>query len=300
MRNWIGGLLGLYALAASAPAALAGAEQTNGLSPCPADKALSSLVAASDLILVGRPAVARERLLASAEQQSPEFLDIPVAASRTLKGSVPSQRAVLKFYPKDAWYKPSNAALLERSDAPSVLFLIQLDTEPGGLFFAGSTPEALQPATADAVDAVAAEVARQDRVLRGWRPDPSVPHYREVRGLVARLGRVGGRAQERVFERLEALGADAVPAIVAHMDDRRHLRDPRISLRNQATDAFEAYRHYGPERVVDALAAILSQVAGQSFGEIEHGGSERERRAAVAGWRVYAADLRCAAPSGGK
>lgn len=47
------------------------------------------------------------------------------------------------------------------------------------------------------------------------------------------------------------------------MDDRRKLPVPQISLRNEAPDAFEGIRHYGPQVVVGALAAILSQITGQ-------------------------------------
>jgi hypothetical protein len=77
------------------------------------------------------------------------------------------------------------------------------------------------------------------------------------------------------------------------MDDRRPLRTQAISLVNHAPNAFEATRHYGPDQVVDGLDAVLRQITGQSFGSIENGGSSRERDAAVAGWRIYAADLPC-------
>jgi hypothetical protein len=49
------------------------------------------------------------------------------------------------------------------------------------------------------------------------------------------------------------------------MDDRRSLPDPRISLKNKSPQAFEGLRHYGPQEVVDALAAILNQITGQKF-----------------------------------
>jgi hypothetical protein len=76
------------------------------------------------------------------------------------------------------------------------------------------------------------------------------------------------------------------------MDDRRPLAVRRITLANHDPDAFEGLRHYGPELVVDALDAILNQNTGFG-GFVVNGGSERERQAAVAAWRVYAADLRC-------
>jgi hypothetical protein len=71
------------------------------------------------------------------------------------------------------------------------------------------------------------------------------------------------------------------------------LRTQAISLVNHTPNAFEAMRHYGPEQVVDGLDAVLNQITGESFGSIANGGSDRQRAASVAGWRIYAADLPC-------
>jgi hypothetical protein len=81
--------------------------------------------------------------------------------------------------------------------------------------------------------------------------------------------RIGNRSTEQQsFADLEALGCQAIPAIIKHMDDRRRLPNPRVSLRNKSPQAFEGLRHYGPQEVVDALAAILNQITGQDFGFI--------------------------------
>jgi hypothetical protein len=70
------------------------------------------------------------------------------------------------------------------------------------------------------------------------------------------------------------------------MDDRRALPIQHITLEN-GPGAFEATRHYGPQKVVDALDAILGQLSGQTFGNIVNGGSDSERQAAIDGWRIY-------------
>jgi hypothetical protein len=95
------------------------------------------------------------------------------------------------------------------------------------------------------------------------------------------------KTEQRAFADLESLGCSAVPAIIEQMDDRRKLPDPRISLRNNSPDAFEAMRHYGPEKVVDALAAILNQITGQDFGSIYNGTTDAERDKTVRGWRDF-------------
>jgi hypothetical protein len=100
-------------------------------------------------------------------------------------------------------------------------------------------------------------------------------------------GNSSAAKQQALFDRLIAMGPDAVPAIVSQMDDRRPLAVQAISLINKSPDAFEGMRHYGPELMVDALAAVLNQISGQHFGFIYNGASEQDRRATVAGWRRY-------------
>lgn len=259
---------------------------------CPADAKLAALLAASDLVLLGKMDVPKQRLADEARKASPEYLDIPLKVESAVKGgSVGS--VTVRFYPQDAVYKPSIESVLRLAGKPAMLFLTRVDEGPVGLYFAGHTPDALELATDLTVAAARAEAARQALIVASWRADTTLPRFAEVRALVARLGRVSGDQQQRVFDRLVALGEAAVPAIVAQMDDRRALRTQAISLVNHTPDAFEAMRHYGPEQVVDGLDAVLNQITGESFGSIANGGSDRQRAASVAGWRIYAADLPC-------
>lgn len=259
---------------------------------CPADSDLANLIAASDLVLVGRMEIPRKRLAEEMQKPSPDYLDIPVRIDRVLKGSDLGS-ATVRFYPKDAPYQPSGKAVLDMDGAQAVLFLTRVDEGPVGLYFAGYSPGALKSATEDTIGVARTEASRQEQIARSWRLATTLPRFGEVRGLIARLGHVSGDEQQRVFDRLEALGNEAVPAIIAQMDDRRPLRTQHIALVNDSPDAFEGVRHYGPKQVVDGLAAVLNQITGASFGEIANGGSDRKRDATVAGWRVYGADLAC-------
>lgn len=80
------------------------------------------------------------------------------------------------------------------------------------------------------------------------------------------------------------MGPEAVPELVALMDDRRPLPWSVLALEN-APGAFEDVRLYGPDLMVDALAAVLNQITGEHFGFIYNGGTEAERAATVAGWQ---------------
>lgn len=259
---------------------------------CPSDAKLATLLAASDIVLIGKMAVPKERLVAEARKSSPDYLDIPIQIESVVRGGSMNSVTV-RFYPVDAAYKPSNRALVELSDKPAILFLTQIDDGESGLYFAGYTPDALKLADDQTVAATRAEAARQATILATPRPNAGLPYFAKVRTLIAQLGQVSGSQQQRIFDQLEALGAAAVPAIIAQMDDRRPLRTQEISLVNHAADAFEGSRHYGPKQVVDGLDAVLNQITGESFGSIFNGGSSRQRDSVVAGWRVYAADLAC-------
>jgi hypothetical protein len=259
---------------------------------CPTDGKLAKLVAASDPILVGRMTVSKRLLAKEAHKKSPDYLNMPIEIEGIVKGGS-FANAIVRFYPDDADYRPSNDAVARISGERAIFFLTRVNEEPSALDFAGGTPDALKPATKPTLAAVRAEVSRQARIVSSWRADTAIPHFAEVSELIARLGQVRDAEQQRVFDQLLALGVEAVPAIIAQMDDRRLLLTREISLANHSPSAFESVRYYGPEQVVDGLDAVLNQITGESFGEIVNGGSKQMRDATVAGWRVFATDLAC-------
>ncbi|MCX6619641.1 MAG: hypothetical protein NTY38_00895 [Acidobacteria bacterium] len=108
---------------------------------------------------------------------------------------------------------------------------------------------------------------------------------RQVVVLIEKM--LDARTEQDAFRDLEALGCPAVSAIIRHMDDWRTLPDRTIALRNKSPNAFEAARFYTPAKVVDAVAAILNQITGRSFGFIYNGGTDSERASAVRGWSEF-------------
>jgi TonB family protein len=125
---------------------------------------------------------------------------------------------------------------------------------------------------------------KQSRAVRRLSPEEI---EQQVTKLIQEV--MNEKTEQDAFDDLESMGCAAVPAIIRRMDDRRNLPEPRISLVNKAPDAFEARRFYGPEKVVDALAAILNQITGHDFGFIYNGGTESERRSTVNRWRAFLA-----------
>jgi hypothetical protein len=151
-------------------------------------------------------------------------------------------------------------------------------------------PAGFAPATAAELERLRTEVVRQAELLRGFsrapygRPDSTDERVRALLDGLADPARVDGTVAA-----ILGMGCAAVPALIRNMDDGRVYAARWLSLKNRSPDAFEGIRHYGPKLVVDALAAILNELAGQGFGFIYNGGSSDERDRAVASWRTWLA-----------
>jgi hypothetical protein len=253
----------------------------------PPAQELWNLIAQSHVIVVGTPTVPVDEI-----QRSGKYIHIPVRVKDCLKGDPCPETTAVRYFTDPAWYNPAPSTLVESSGNQSVLFLTYVDTQTitgaPEIYFAGHTAKAFQPYSRELIGQVSAEVMAQKQIIdqfsRNFRPE-NEPSYSKVQSLVEAM--VGRSTEERAFTELEALGQVAVPAMIMLMDDRRELPLKEISLRNNGPGNFEEFRHYGPQVIADALDAILNQITGENFGSIENGASERERTAAITGWRVY-------------
>jgi hypothetical protein len=94
--------------------------------------------------------------------------------------------------------------------------------------------------------------------------------------------------EKHSFTKLEKMDMEGVPYIILLMENYKKIPSGSISLKNKSENAFEEFRHYGPELVIDALAAILNQITGEDFGFIYNGEStQEERELTLNGWRIY-------------
>jgi hypothetical protein len=254
----------------------------------PPAQELWKLIAQSHVVVVGTPTVPVDEI-----QGSGKYIHIPVRVKDCLKGDPCPETTAVRYSTDPAWYKPAPSTLVESSGNQSVLFLVYVDSQTiigaPEIYFAGYTPKAFQPYSRELVDQVSAEVIAQKQIIdqfsRSFLPEDE-PSYSKVRSLIEAM--VDRGTEKRAFIELEALGQVAVPAMIMLMDDRRELPLKEISLRNNGpVKNFEEFCHYGPQVVADALDAILNQITGENFGTIHNGASERERKAAIDGWRVY-------------
>lgn len=253
---------------------------------------LWKLIAQSHVIIVGTPGVPVDQFEPTQRTGHGRYIDFNTSVQQCLKSHPCLETITTRYYIYADSRSPMDSALVSANGKESVLFLLTgLSSNVGhsANYFAGYTAAALQPGTPDLIRDVTAEVAAQQEILRRFAenfPATKEPLYPQVKSLVAAtLSRWRWR-QKRALGKLEQLGQAAVPAIILLMDDRRELPIKGISLRNPP-GFFESSRHYGPQVVADALAAILNQVTDEDFGSIYNGGSEHQRRAAIDGWRVY-------------
>lgn len=266
----------------------------------PADRTLAQLFMESNAVASGTLTVSKAAVRKAFS--AGRYLDLPFVGLTSIGGKVP-ERLSVKIYAerRRGGVKPEQLETL--AGEPVLVFLVR---GRDGEFYLTRGEKALQAATPQTIGAAERERDRQWAILRAWKPDRSLPHYDEVKALVAELAAIRRPAQgndaaydeararqDAIFVRLEKLGKPAVPAIVAHLDNRRPLAVEQLALVNRPPNPIEAIRTYEPEQIVDALAATLNQVADQTFDAIYSGGSDAQRRSAIAAWRIYADDLLC-------
>jgi len=236
-------------------------------------------IAKSDVIAVGE-------LRYDAVKGTDEYVSLEFAVAKRIKSSVPGEGLLkIRFYDRKETHADIVRHFTQFSGKPCIVFAVQVDDPVvAGHYLVGSFSESVFAFTREAEQAIDQELKLQNQIVRDFKPDPSVPNFNEVGRLLKSVEDVA--SQRRVFSRLEALGKEGVSAIIAHMNDFRELPSSSISLTNRP-EHWEAVRHYSPDKMVDALAAILNQLTGRSYRSIYNGGSDRERNACINAWLTH-------------
>lgn len=215
------------------------------------------------------------------------YIEINFAIDSVLKGDVPSKEIIINKYicsKKDQAFYCNDSNLFLFNGKKSVIFLTL--GRAGAYYLPNSAPNSIFPET-DKVK-IKEEIAKQNEIIGNKAHEKicsTVQYSSKVKSLIEDM-LVQSKAN-KAYIILETSGIQAVPAIICQMDDRRELVVKGISLKNKFPQAWDAYRHYSPQLVVDVLEAILNQITGISFGTIHNGGSEEKRARTVNGWRIY-------------
>ena len=106
--------------------------------------------------------------------------------------------------------------------------------------------------------------------------------------------------QVAIFEKIVEYGVDGVPFIIKRINDFRPLATQWLPLPNRRAlqgqeprrSGFESVVQYAPEKVVDALAAILNHLTHQSESNPIYNGAPDDsiRRDSIVFWQNYLKD----------
>jgi hypothetical protein len=135
-------------------------------------------------------------------------------------------------------------------------------------------------------------------------PDRCVQIGREIDQMMSApdflsvTGQPYNERQVDVFEKIVAYGVDAVPFVILRLDDFRPLATRWLPLPNRKAMlptesrkqySFESVNQYGPEKVVDALSAVLNHLTHQPDPNFIYNGAENDlvRQKSIGFWRDY-------------
>jgi len=221
------------------------------------------------------------------------YAEITAPVLKTLKGDL-KEEMILRMYMNKENYDyisslPDNLEI--------VIFLQKLYNRWGpaygseyNYYIANNINNSIIVSNDNIINYVINEIAFQDQIINEQLYRNFVINNRMNNDIRSTINNLTNRImQQNSFNSLQSHGIDAVPYIILLLDDFRELPIKSISLRNNAPDAFEGMRHYGPHLVVDALAAILNQITGEHYGFIYNGNdtTDNERRQTIKGWRIY-------------
>lgn len=177
-----------------------------------------------------------------------------------------------------------------------------------GWYLANASAPAVLPYHPDLAAALRTELGGEDALaasVRSHLQSMACPHEAQVRKLIDRIldPRSYGKAGERKpgseprslsypepMAEFERLGAEAIPAIVKVMDDRRALPRGRVYVGldiRQRPGAFEGLYHTTAGQVVDFLSRALEQLTLDEVGTVIAESPNWRRDAVVKGWLLY-------------
>ncbi len=235
------------------------------------------MVTQSDAIVRGKIATD----LSQVKIQPNTYLILDVSPIEILKGIDVPNPIPLKYFVREQLNVNKNQAFIlflndYRHDQYSkCYFLVSEGTIIGSGFFLDD-PDLLQQ--------VKSEIQIQQEDIKHFAQitTAAMPLEEKVKVLIADM--LDAKKATIAYKKLEELGKEAVPAIIHNMNDMRDLPVKHIRLENKSPQAWEAFRHYGPQEVIDVLDAILNQITGESLGEIHNGGTDKQRLKAYHAW----------------
>jgi hypothetical protein len=248
------------------------------------------LVAKSVLIVEGTIEVPVAAIQKAEQSGDHDYVQVPVAITRALKGKAESQDFNFRYYTDTEQYGGvSRNAIIPLNGQRVIVFLQNVKEK---YYLAAYAPETVQSASAALVDRVHKETTAQEKLIEESDSHAAgnvLLKESELQSLIELMidKRTDPATAQAVYEAVITLGKEAVPTIIKYMDDRRKLNIPKITLKPWWPDAHEGLVHYGPETVTDVLSVALMALTNEDLTAIYNGGTELERQQAVRIWKIY-------------
>jgi hypothetical protein len=209
------------------------------------------------------------------------YITLKLSCKDCYKGKVRSDSVSVKLYVGN--FKKE---VLDSLNKKSCLFF--LSDISGGIGLNDLHVNYFSQATRDKENLVINECKTQTRILKDFtRYSDEITFYGEntVKSLVENI--VNPSEGYSIRDTLDKLDSTYCPALIKYMNDYRKIKVNYIILKNDPGFC-ESFRRYGPDEVIDYLAAILNDITNFEFGSIYNGDyNDMVRQDSYHGWVIW-------------
>lgn len=213
------------------------------------------------------------------------YLSFEISISEIYKGTTIPETIPMKHY----IYEDTQFPLSKIINNEIIIFAIDFrhDNNSKCFYFVEDRDEpSFMAFKENIVEQIKSELELQKRLLNDFLENPKkFPNEDIIQQFIDNV--LDPKKAEHPYKKIESLNLDSVPALIKHMDDRRELPVKHIQLANKSKNAFEAYRHYSPQQVIDFIAAILNHITRIRFGFIYNGEIDSERDKTYKKWIIW-------------
>lgn len=235
-------------------------------------------IASSNLIIRGRFTQSHSKHLNDKSQKS-----LTIIPLETLKGMEEKQIEIEQTIELNG--------ISERFGNMEVIaFLVHIQNErTNGFYLIDSSPTSVMPLNELQLNLVRKEILNQKLINESY-PNLSISKPDKLDITVKQLlnGLTNSDTQEDCWMKLLNMDSKAIPALIRAMDDKRALPSGDFSsFSRKSFSVHDDHFHYSPQIIQDAVSIILNKLTRISFHTTMNGGTAKERKLDLSGWRVW-------------
>ena len=223
------------------------------------------------------------------KQKATERIEINFVIDSVYKGDISAKEIVIRktiCAGQETGIHCYDSSLFKYNNQKIIAPINESASDTNKYAFTGSNAKSILLETEENKAKIISEIAKQKDIIENKQYSSVckiAQHFTEVKAIIEDM--LIDSTAKRAYESLEKLGKSSAAAMICLMDDRRELAVPLITL--EYPPASKNVKQYTPKQVVDVLATFLRQFAGNDFGYIYNGASEKQRANTVNGWRIF-------------